>query len=113
MARDVLAQNVMHFARLLREAGVPVGPDRVQAALHALGAIDLGERDDVFWALHATLIGRREHQEVFEHAFRIFFRERGGLDDTLALLSPQHHRAVNVRKQRLGVVPCPVPSLPK
>jgi len=31
-----LAENVMHFARLLRGAGLPVGPDRVIDALDAL-----------------------------------------------------------------------------
>jgi len=34
----MLADNVVHFARILRHAGVPVGPDRVLAALdHLLG----------------------------------------------------------------------------
>jgi uncharacterized protein with von Willebrand factor type A (vWA) domain len=31
-----LAENVMHFARVLRTAGMPVGSDRVQLALQAL-----------------------------------------------------------------------------
>jgi uncharacterized protein len=31
-----LAENVMHFARVLRGAGLPVGPDRVIDALNAL-----------------------------------------------------------------------------
>ena len=30
-----LAENVMHFARVLRTAGMPVGTDRVQLALRA------------------------------------------------------------------------------
>jgi len=34
-----LAENVMHFARVLRGAGIPVGPDRVIDALRALDAI--------------------------------------------------------------------------
>jgi uncharacterized protein with von Willebrand factor type A (vWA) domain len=85
---DVLAQNVMHFARLLREAGLPVGTDRVHTAIQTLGVIDLRRRDDVYQALHATLVSRREHREIFEHAFRIFFRERGGHEDLLAAMLP-------------------------
>ena len=34
-----LAENVMHFARVLRTAGMPVGSDRVHTALAALQAL--------------------------------------------------------------------------
>ena len=37
-----LAANVMHFARLLRRAGLPVGPAETIAAQQALTQIDLG-----------------------------------------------------------------------
>jgi hypothetical protein len=36
MAAGKLAENVMHFARVLRAAGLPIGPDRVVDALRAL-----------------------------------------------------------------------------
>ena len=84
----VLAANVMHFARLLRAAGLPVGTDRVLTAVTTLSAIDLRHRDDVYWALHAVLVNRRDQREIFQHAFELFFRERGGHVDALAALSP-------------------------
>ena len=40
-AAPVFAENVTHFARVLRGAGLPVGPDRVLAALEALEAVGL------------------------------------------------------------------------
>ena len=40
--RPMLADNVVHFARVLRDAGLPVGPDRVLAALAAIEAVGLG-----------------------------------------------------------------------
>ncbi|HEX9685310.1 MAG TPA: hypothetical protein VGA25_05605, partial [Burkholderiales bacterium] len=46
-----LAENVMHFARLLRGAGLPVGPDRVIDALDALQIAGLERRDDFYWTL--------------------------------------------------------------
>ena len=46
-----LAENVMHFARVLRHAGLPVGSDRVQLALQALQVAGLESRAD----FHATL----------------------------------------------------------
>ena len=40
-----LAENVMHFARVLRGAGIPVGPDRVIDALKALEVAGVARRD--------------------------------------------------------------------
>ena len=37
-----LAANVMHFARLLRRAGLPVGPAETLGALRSLGPRDHG-----------------------------------------------------------------------
>ena len=49
--RPMLADNVVHFARVLRHAGLAVGPDRVLAALEAIEAVGLARRDDVHAAL--------------------------------------------------------------
>lgn len=65
---------VVRFARLLRRAGLPVGPDRVLDALRALPAIDIGRREDVYWTLAALFVVRREHFDIFDAAFRAFWR---------------------------------------
>jgi hypothetical protein len=44
MSETTFASNVMHFARLLRRAGLPVGPAETIAAQNALTQIDLGSR---------------------------------------------------------------------
>ena len=51
-----LAENVMHFARVLREAGLPVGPDRVIDALRALQVAGIERRDDFYWTLAAVFL---------------------------------------------------------
>ena len=61
--------NVMHFARLLRRAGLPVGPADAIAAQRALAAIDIGERAQARAALRATMVRRHEHDEIFDQAF--------------------------------------------
>jgi uncharacterized protein with von Willebrand factor type A (vWA) domain len=71
----VLARNVMQFARLLRRAGLPVGPGDAEAAQRALLLVDLGRRDEVRAALRAVMTRRREQQEVFDHAFALFWRD--------------------------------------
>jgi uncharacterized protein with von Willebrand factor type A (vWA) domain len=69
-------ENVTHFARALRRAGVPVGPDRVLDALRALEATGISRRDDFYWTLAAIFLNRREHFDVFDQAFNLFWRNR-------------------------------------
>ena len=35
-ATDMIAENIVHFALILRTAGMPIGPDRVLAAMAAI-----------------------------------------------------------------------------
>jgi uncharacterized protein len=75
-----LAENVLHFARLLREAGLPVGTDRPLLALRALQVAGLDSRADLRAVLAACLIDRPEHRALFEQAFLAFWRVPGGTD---------------------------------
>ncbi len=84
-----LAENIVHFARALRAAGIPVGPGAVMDALAAVEAAGVGTREDFYWTLHAVLVKRHEHSLIFDQAFRIFFRRRGILDKLLAAMLPQ------------------------
>jgi uncharacterized protein len=65
----------MHFARTLRRAGLPVGPAETIAAQRALALIDLGSREEARTALRSTMIHRHEHQQVFDLAFSLFWRD--------------------------------------
>ncbi len=84
-----LAQNIVHFARALREAGVPLGPGAVLDALDAVEAAGFGDRDDFYATLHAVLIKKHEHSLLFDQAFQIFWRRKGLLEKLIAMLSPQ------------------------
>jgi uncharacterized protein with von Willebrand factor type A (vWA) domain len=84
-----LADNLVHFARALRAAGIPVGPGAVLDALAAVETAGIGAREDFYWILHAVLVKRHEHSLLFEQAFRIFFRRRGSIDRFLAAMLPQ------------------------
>src|SRR6516162_10908984 len=84
-----LAENIVYFARALRAAGLPVGPGAVRDALEALKVAGVGTRDDFYWMLHAVFVKRHEHSILFDQAFRIFFRRRGGIDKLLAAMLPQ------------------------
>lgn len=83
-----LPENVAHFVRLLRAAGLPVGPGHTITAARALTAVDITARRQFYWALHGTLVSKREHRHVFDSAFRIFWRDPFSADEALnALLS--------------------------
>src|SRR6266481_134296 len=84
-----LAENIVHFARALRAAGIPVGPGAVLDALAAVEAAGVGTRDDFYWTLHAVFVKRHEHSLLFDQAFRLFFRRRGRLDELMAAMLPQ------------------------
>lgn len=83
-----LADNVAYFGRALRAAGLSVGPGDMLDAVSALEAAGVGGREDVYWTLHAVFVRRHEDHEVFDQAFRLFFRRRAPLERLIAMLSP-------------------------
>ncbi|MEM6731528.1 MAG: VWA domain-containing protein, partial [Myxococcota bacterium] len=83
-----LWENVMQFARLLRRAGVPIGPAHVVKAVEAVGAVGVMQRSDVYWALHASLITKREHHKLFHEAFAMFWRDPFGANEAMSIILP-------------------------
>ena len=67
------------FGRLLRQAGLAAGPDRVVEFMRALEELDVGNRDDVYWAGRVTLCSRPEDFEMYDRAFKVFWEGREGL----------------------------------
>ena len=90
-----LAANVMHFARMLRRAGLPVGPAESLAGQHALSLVDLGNRTEARTALRTAMIHRHEHQDVFDQAFNLFWRDPTAAEQAaaMALLDAQKEQA--------------------
>ena len=84
-----LAENIVHFARALREAGVPLGPGAVLDALAAVEAAGFGDREDFYATLHAVFVKKHEHSLLFDQAFQIFWKRRGLLEKLIAMLSPR------------------------
>ena len=101
-----LAANVMHFARLLRAAGLSVGPDRVIDALRALQIVGAATRQDWYWTLSAVLLSREEQRSLFDQAFRIFWRDPRLTGNTMQPALPKTYgrtpRADDHQSQRLS-----------
>ncbi len=68
-----LVRHVVTFGRVLREAGLEVGPGRISDALTGLDCLDISNRDDVYWALRTTLVSRAEDLDSFDRAFAAWF----------------------------------------
>jgi uncharacterized protein with von Willebrand factor type A (vWA) domain len=73
-AQGQLLNRLIAFARVLRRAGIPIGPGSVLDALHAVGIAGIGTKRDFYWTLHSVLIKRHEHHAVFYEAFHRFWR---------------------------------------
>jgi uncharacterized protein with von Willebrand factor type A (vWA) domain len=89
LPRGKVAENVLHFVRMLRAAGLPVGPAKVIDALSAVEAVGIESRGDFRAALAAALVSRREHLALFEQAFDLYWRNPRLLENMLAALLPR------------------------
>ncbi|MCE9649403.1 MAG: VWA domain-containing protein [Parvibaculum sp.] len=84
-----LAENIVHFARVLRRAGMKVGPRQVLDAIEAVEVAGLRSRSDFYWTLHATLVKRHDAHLIFDQAFHVFWRDPQLLDRMMALMLPE------------------------
>ncbi len=113
----MIAENIVHFARVLRTAGMPIGPDRVLAAMAAVEHVGLNRRDDVHAALSAVMLDRHEQQVIFDAAFDAFWCDPKLLEQLMYLLLPKisgrGDKAVPPRANRLAdALAAPRPSAP-
>ena len=83
-----IAENLLQFARLLRSAGMPVGPDRVILATRAVLAAGIERPQVLYWTLHASLVSRREHHDIFDQAFYLFWKDPQFLQQMLSVMLP-------------------------
>src|SRR5262249_7254099 len=84
-----LAENIVHFARALRAAGIPVGPG---AGMDALAAVEGGGGGGPAGFLLSAPAGTGEtprNPRLFDKPSRISFRRRGMLDKLLAAMLRQ------------------------
>ncbi len=83
-----LTDNVVHFARALRKAGVKVGTAQVEDAVRALAAVGFSRREDFYHTLRAVLITRAEHLELYDRLFALFWRDPDYVARMIHMLSP-------------------------
>ncbi|EFL90763.1 VWA domain-containing protein [Ahrensia sp. R2A130] len=100
IAEGKLPENIVYFARALRDAGLKLGPASVVDAVDALRAVGIGSRDDLYWTLHCILVAKREDHATFDEAFRLFWRSRDLVEKMIAMFSPMSDPRTEPEKAR-------------
>ena len=83
-----LADNILHFSRALRRAGLPTGTGQVLTAIDAVAAAGFTRREDFHQTLRATLVTRPEHLEPFDQVFALFWRDPELLEKLIRAMLP-------------------------
>jgi uncharacterized protein with von Willebrand factor type A (vWA) domain len=84
-----VVRHVVTFGRILREAGLEVGPQRLQDGLNGLDRVELARRDDVYWTLRQTLVSRADDLAAFDSAFTAWFERAPVRPPMRAVEQPQ------------------------
>ncbi len=97
-AGDAIVGHVVTFGRVLREAGLEIGPGRVADALRALDAVDLARQEDVYFSLRQTLVSRHDELDLFDRAYSAWFLRA-------PVMPPVRHRTAIDAQTRVGESP--------
>lgn len=95
-----LAENILHFARALRAAGMPVGTARAMLAVEAVAASGFERREDFYHTLKACFLSRPEHRAVFDQCFHMFWRDPQILEKMIGLMLPEMRAPAHEREKR-------------
>ncbi len=83
------ADNIVFFARVLRKAGMKIGPAAIVDAIEAVETIGIGSREEFHAALSSVFVKRHEDKPVFDEAFRLFWRSRDLVEKMIAMMTPR------------------------
>lgn len=116
-ASGALSENILHFARALRSAGLPVGPGAVIDAVRAVEVAGVRNRIDFRSTLEAVFVNKHEHMVIFDAAFKMFWKRRGFLEKLIAMMSPlaepQQEEGQPAKKPEAGATRVAQALLPK
>jgi uncharacterized protein with von Willebrand factor type A (vWA) domain len=83
---------VADLSRYLRDHGLPTTPASSIDAIHALGAVDAGDKRDVQLAFRSLFASRRQDLALFDELFEAWWRQH---DDAFRGTAPATHRRDN------------------
>jgi uncharacterized protein with von Willebrand factor type A (vWA) domain len=95
-----LAENIVHFARVLRKAGVPVGPGSILDGLEAVMCGGIRDQNDFYWALHSVLVKNHSHSVLFDQAFHVFWKKPKMLEQMMQMFFQQIALSPDVARKK-------------
>ena len=81
--------NLVHFGRILRSSGMPVGTGRILDAVQAVRLVGVSNRQDFYWTLHAVFVNHPRHRYIFDQAFDVFWKNPRMLERSISQLLPE------------------------
>ena len=72
--KSKLFENILRFIRLLRNSGIKIGNQSSIDALNSIKILEIGNRNEFYWALHSNLIYKNEDTEIFDQCFHLFWQ---------------------------------------
>ena len=83
-----IAENILNFSRILRSAGLSVGPPEVLDAIRSLSLVGFSEREDLYWLLFSNFVKKSEQRKIFDQAFHIFWKNPKIIERMMSELLP-------------------------
>ena len=83
-----IAENILNFSRVLRSAGLSVGPPEVLDAIRSLSLVGFSEREDLYWLLFSNFVKKSEQRKIFDQAFHIFWKNPKIIERMMSELLP-------------------------
>ena len=81
--------NLVHFGRILRSSGLPVGTGRILDAVRAVRLVGISDREDFYWTLHAVFVNHPRQRLIFDQAFRVFWKNPRIFERSISTLLPE------------------------
>src|SRR5438093_10023299 len=85
-------EPLVGFGRMLRQQGLPVGTGRIVTFCRAAAALRPLDRDRLYWAGRASLVGRPEDFDAYDDVFERWFGTHGRAALEIELNLPQADR---------------------
>jgi hypothetical protein len=64
--------------------------------------VGVGSREEFYWVLHSVFVKRREDHQVFDQAFKLFWRTRDLVEKMIAMFSPVAMETQRKEKLKAG-----------
>lgn len=98
-ANTAFSDHVVGFGRMLRRLGFDIGPAHMLIALEAVKTVGVSRKDDVYFALRASLVHRKEELELFDQAFHLFWKAPSRLPEVMKWLLQNTHIPKNTQSK--------------